>query len=1055
MEAARAVGIRGLVLDDLLPHHGVLSGTILTERSPPNADKKKAAEAWRESFWRLLWMVSDGGKRSPQLGAFNDWRILHVYASGGGEAFIPWAEATSVFSMEGIEPQWKVTISNIIHRVGFHVLAPAMHASALPLIRPRVQSGEEGLCHLLSLSPNTVRELPVKEKLQILEYFASRRELPAFVASQLKAMPLFLLPQPGAFTDLNARFKYAAISHENGFSVNRVSNLQLLEIPGVVHLALPTTEIYALYKALGVSLLPSSVFVEKHVCPNLASTAKDGKEKFRQLLSELQCWVVVPANQNKPCSDEMLEKIVRAAGAQAFVQTMHGEFVTAKNVLHPNRRITNAFEVELERWLPHKTLKPYIKLLDRLGMLQKLSADCIVVCAKSLDSEAAAASGHLSEVTARRSFFLVEELSHALIGVFQQLRRRDGSAVLQITSGEQEEKTKLVYAARLRVILVRRCSGSDAKQFTEQLAASSHYHSLVGSGDSRPAAPGSVHLARFDSELSISDERLVWTQLSVLACDAYGACRKEHASAGLTSWFDKLRHDYSDDVHSSLGCVCSDVQVSLDLLAKQLWTVTNALPLGVYDCYTHLSSDLQILFGAIAAWLLVDPEATQLSTFSNVHCVPLHTMRDASGVLGTPRLRLALPSEVFFRLPDGARHSLQGYLHEAPLEPARVVLEKLGVRAEPKLSDWLSCLQHIGESAAKNDDKGVLLPNQVSPANYVLDKILLALPDRDVELGPLELYLFDEDMKLLNSKTLVYVDAPRLRRRCKEIGLGFAKLGPGVSGNLLCQHSELQCLSTMVREELIDDTPTNPPDDEDGLLEALITSAEFADSLVACCRNGKGIAIADVRRALSIIKFCWSSAPLTTSLYLCAPGSQQALAGSQATTSTFAQASDGSPCLWLQSGVLGSDDGKAERAFFTTLGTEVLPRLLQVCSVPVAVDLSLYVDLLYCWRSGPESLQEACALRDVTIEALKANTTWAPGSWVTPVDLKFVQQNPNCTFLVGETVAVRCDDDKIASGTRYRCAKVLPLGDAGSSENSGADIARMYLLDLGSLPERR
>ena len=139
------------------------------------------------------------------------------------------------------------------------------------------------------------------------------------------------------------------------------------------------------------------------------------------------------------------------------------------------------------------------------------------------------------------------------------------------------------------------------------------------------------------------------------------------------------------------------------------------------------------------------------------------------------------------------------------------------------------------------DNEGELLPNQIKPAMYALDKILCMLSDCDSESSdPLELYLFDENGKLQEATALVWVDAPRLKKRCDRLGFGFADIETTSSGELLCRHSGLRRLAEMVREELIDDTPTNAPDDDERLLEALMTSAEFADCHVACCRASGG-----------------------------------------------------------------------------------------------------------------------------------------------------------------------------------------------------------------------
>jgi hypothetical protein len=245
----------------------------------------------------------------------------------------------------------------------------------------------------------------------------------------------------------------------------------------------------------------------------------------------------------------------------------------------------------------------------------------------------------------------------------------------------------------------------------------------------------------------------------------------------------------------------------------------------------------------------------------------------------------------------------------------------------------------------------------------------------------------------------------------------------------------------------------------------------IADCHVACCRaSGVGLAdAATANRLLSAIEFRWSSAPLTTLLSLCSSNARQALDASEATTSAFAgvREAGSAPRLWLQSGVLGGGDAVAERAFLKVLGTGVLPSLLRAGGVAIAEDKSLYADLLECWKDGPSRLREVCAQRDVVMEKRRSPAAlWTPGSCVPLKFLKYVQQDSNCIFLEGGVVAIRDDDDDDgdgdgdgnddgdagAAGTRYRIAKVLPLGDQESSETG---LFRMYCIDVGSAQERR
>jgi hypothetical protein len=338
LQRSKAIGIRSLCVDDLLEHRSILHDTILLER--PSDDGLK----WCEVFWRLMWMKEKEKGRvlgAPQpLDQIGSWRVLQVWPADGGHALIPLDESPSVFMLRGVDRDWQQAIAEVILQLGFHILAkgPSNNANQSELLQSRVQSGDIGLCNLIARAceENNLSTLSIKHRKDLLEYFASRKNLSSSIISNIKAMPLFLLAEKQSndtpYTSLHdARLTYVAMRKDSGYATDHVGNLTRLPISGLVHLALPTLKSTSLYGELGVHMISSSDFVQTHVCPFLPEAAQgDYDTVLRPILEELASWVVKspsPEITNPLPQDHIVDKIVHAARSESFVHTVTNDVV--------------------------------------------------------------------------------------------------------------------------------------------------------------------------------------------------------------------------------------------------------------------------------------------------------------------------------------------------------------------------------------------------------------------------------------------------------------------------------------------------------------------------------------------------------------------------------------------------------------------------------------------------------------------------------------------------------------------------------------------------------
>ena len=219
--------------------------------------------------------------------------------------------------------------------------------------------------------------------------------------------------------------------------------------------------------------------------------------------------------------------------------------------------------------------------------------------------------------------------------------------------------------------------------------------------------------------------------------------------------------------------------------------------------------------------------------------------------------------------------------------------------------------------------------------------------------------------------------------------------------------------------------------------------------------------ISTIIEVMSTVRFHWSPTALRTGLRKTALKAQHSdgkLADSDVKTSAFFDPGpeDGTPCLWLESGLLG---GSGETQFLDKLGIDVLPRLWKAHGVAVILDSSKQVDLLKCWKDGPTAIMSACERRNISYKSSALRETlWLPGRVILPRYHEYIVQSMNFVFQTGETVALRCEEVR-AEGEKvayYICAKVLPktVGrDSDKDHNEGTrdnGLSRKYNLDISA-----
>ena len=1029
------VGLRKLEVNDLLEHRQVLHDSILLAR-PHTSDWKE----WCDLFWQLMWMESNkkgGCGNEKLLDQYDDWRVVRVHTATG-ETLVALRDSACTLKLNSIDMSWMKNVSDIVHSLGFYILSDGMSndSNLTNLLLSRVRGGDDGLLELLlscMATPNGLSKLNATFRMRILEYFSVRSKLSGRVLNMLKQLPLFLLAtQTGGtgdhFTSICNGNTYVTLVQGAGWQ-NHVGNLTYLPIPKIVHLAHPGARLLPIFHELGILNMCASDFVTKYLCPYLPIAAgKDFDSVLRPLLDELRSWM-------NPEMHSVMSRITDAAKTIPFVLTAASTVIAPYEVISPELPVVRAFRSDLCSWLPHETLMPYISLLDALGMQQTLSAPRILHCARALDKEADEVGG-ASATTKNRSFWLVSELFEALSRMYYcQINSKPWSE--SVTCG----MASLLSAARLRIMLAYCAQGSDdIIGFVRGLNEASHVQSSPF-----PLPPWPVLLVKLDCNVALDCKDLVWSQRSLYAKDEGRPQviddRVTKASKAVTTILT-----YRKKLNTDFKCICGSVDVSVATLVAHLRVLVQHTPRATTRYCSWLRFNIFALYEALGKAIERAPHSS-LSELSAVRCLPIHIAKDAGGVFENGGiLSLHEPRYMFFRLLDSAYEN-QEYLKVVDEELltciGKKLLEAMGVRKEPGLEDWVGVLQKLSIEFPGE----CLLPNQLKQAELATGQIISFLGKlrKDAPRLTLDLFLLHEN-KLLSVTELVWDDAPKFSARCTQLadvlGMHCIKL-PIHWGELLCHHSKLVRLSSLVRQELPADTPTTDPSDDDLCLISLLQSPEFASGHKAMLgREVNESEAAAFSEVMSSIDFRCSPGVLRPRLVLVR--NDEELPASTSETTSFGTLRKGqTPILWMESGLLGSS---REFDFLQELGS-VLPCLLRAIDVDVPLNTSLYASLLNCYRN-PSKIAALCEWNNLDYQCRNTKVdSWDPGTTISLRNHEYISQSTLDSYDVGEIVAVRIVD-RNDGGSRYMCAEVLQMSD--TFDQGSSQLARRYKLNIGA-----
>ena len=1071
--AVATLGVRPFKPADLLPHREAVMQHLISL-------EPVAAVEWRRRFWSLLWQQRDRDDNVfyDWWGVFAEWEVVSVWPPHGQQGTCALRALSGVFSLHATDASQQELVVRLVHQLGFSVLGSehAADSNQMGLLEPHVLSGDGGLCTLFRSSEAVWDQLRGQDRIAALSYFASRSQLNDHVLGVLRSLPLFLRADAGdadlRYTRLSGQVAYVCLRCDDGLGVDPCGNLVRLRLPGVCVLALPEDACKSVYNRLGVEFLTASQFVAQRVCRELPAAA--ARNELTPLLREIESWLLTGRFAGGIPDGPWRATIREAANEQRFASARSGTgFRLPRQLIDPRLEITGAFAENLTGSLPANELIEYLPLLIALGLQRKLPVDCIAACAFALDAEAQGCIEAPSVQQRRKSFLLVDMVCVELKDVWIKLREQLAAPRLQAL---QARERQLVEVTSLRIAVV--ATRPDAQQFVAWLAQNRQFF---------PASPSPRSVLRMGPlrGLLLTQEcaELAWGRRALWAVNAG---RPPASSLLFANPFDamvNMTNECKDEVLDRLGCHADVSKMPLELLLEQLQLVATILEEKQidrtdYDSRLYLSFErmyraLSIRLSGAEAAVRSERAAELLRELSLLPCAPLRITHDASGMLAAGGIVDMLPpTRCFFRLPDDAGRDQQ-YLHEASgsLVTSQAAAEALGVRAAPELADWVTSLRRVSELCEAAHD--VLLPGACSAARFALRMVLSELRRAGSSGGELlQLYLLTEPeaeapQQLLPAEKLVWLDRPALKHRCSRLhsalGLAFVERPSWLSSSdfeLLCKHSGLRRLSSVVHEQLMQELAVSAPGEQDQQLEALLLSEEFASALALCGGGSETACVDEAARASAVLAALqprWVDAPLGTELR----AGEDRIEGSEKDDGWAYSDDDGE--LWLRRGALGNS--RDERKLLDELSESALPRLLRAAGAPTP-DVSKIAWMLSCWDTGPESISNVLEKKGVDVSLLRRRgaSSTAPGRPVPVTMLDCVQQQLNCTFVEGECTAVK-DNATADDLPQYHFAVVLPLagGDsggagsgAGSSAVESSSLSRFYSLDEGTgSPVRR
>ena len=648
--------------------------------------------------------------------------------------------------------------------------------------------------------------------------------------------------------------------------------------------------------------MTASAFVVRHLCPALPTASRPGSARAdRALLVELESWLV-PKAKGGIGEGPWRKSIIDTASAQRFAVAVSGAMnLRVDQLIDPRGPLAAAFASTLAPWLPAKWLvgadedRSY-QMLAALGMQATPSDKCIVACAEALDAHASSGEQPSDEVQ-QQSWLLVDAVCARLKDVWLNLRNLRAKGQLAGIAGSRQEvraleafqlakerEQMLLSVAAKRIALVT-SPREDASAYVAWLGTNILPSSFYGPSSLFPGLQGHVppppppedaspQLAPLREMLLTPEcEIVAWSQVRAWAREAGQPPHRDpnlNPNHSPIPGVHTLAAQCAEEALSKLGCYGARQQLPLARLLQQLKTVTAALPAHNVAFYSRLISNMTELYTALDIALARIKSAQEdvpsadealLEELSQLPCLPLRVSRDASGALTAGGVvRFVAPRRCFFNLPSEAvkQPHLRALEGTDRLHTLKAAAEALGVREEPELDDWVTCLRLVGEQSAA---RGVLLPNESTAAVYALRMVLEnlrasaaagAAPAGTGASPLLPLYMLSEPQdgqapaRLLPAAQLVWLDRPALRHRCTSLpeGVSFVRAFEGVPNDQhhvedyqrLCEHSALRRLSDVVRERLLQLPARVGPSPAERQVEVLLRSAYFASGLALLAR---------------------------------------------------------------------------------------------------------------------------------------------------------------------------------------------------------------------------
>jgi len=1019
--ACRTLNIHRLVPSDLLEHRHAIHEMF-------HKEKKSVVSNWLSSFWKLMWETHEASKKDRHLASFcgtmfddfADWTILKVFSQDCTDYSLLKLDCIkSTFSLHETEALWQSEIAEILRECGVEILYNDPEINDQPqrdlLLAFGVHFGHDAFVSLLQQAHRRETfKLSIKGCAECLKYFSKRKDISTELLEKIKTLPLFVHAKTPM--DPNAQNIIALNRHDRFFCLYNDENLKRkpadaiinhLDIPKACFLALPTTHFKELYLRLGVIICGVSDFMVKYVPAAMAKNAQFGYVSIQPFLRELEAWGDESSSTyNKvygPFKD--CKFVIPINASSAFC-------LSPSELTDPGSDLAQCFKSALKSVLPSETYWVHTKLLGRLGMKETPSPELLLKCAEELDriSDNIPCNQVLSEENKNASYVLVEALCRAFREVWQLSTLEPQPHTITHGSKEMQHLHK---AASLRILQVvghnPRASTENTNRFIQQCV-----EGRAADKEIDQMTPDRVWLSPMKGVAMPECARLTWGILPII--------QKTKTDSQLA----RLTQHYASKLNE-MQIYTSNEQLPMRVLASQLGIVSRAaehLPSpSCFGASSLLAQDVLLMYDILQRLLQDEPsQKEELAVLKTLRCIYKHRKKDASGMRADGgQFEMLRPTHVFEKLPDEAHQ--QNMFQEVDRDHY-TVFKALGVRESPGISDWVQCTLEVyeqvqsqaGGGAEEREKESTVLDKEVrviKAASLCVSK-LLKDTDRSKSSKCYDLFLIDENKKIVSGGNLLYNDRLKWQERCKEIfneqKLRFVDQDSlkDADFDLLCKYTKLRKLSNCVRETLggVSDGKRGQivhSTSEELKFEDFVRSAEFSQCIWAFIIDNHDFKPARISQVLNSVTFNWVI-DLFTTLEI----DGQKLTASEQSAVAFFDAYTNT--IWVRSAQLESGEIDVVQIFVRTLA-EKIASILKNNKIPVSSYGELVmVQMLEHWNKGSDSL-----LREIAREypdygkdilSLEKNSRDSPGMPVPIEEHQFLVQNPNCLFDVEELVAL-------------------------------------------------